>query len=243
MIVATYFGMFMPALRPPAKLNGDTRELQVRSRRAIDLDRLRERYLPNLGPTLSLPGTDYQFRAYCTKAEWGAALAAIAADIDYVKFKDTPAKYLKDDALTSAYSKMWGSIFNSFPTGSVYASGTIAPARSERTEWKRPSQLTEAEKLAAARQWDDMEPDPNDIALIEQDALTDHIRRNRGVSDAILGDIWSLSETQRRKQDVDDIFRSRAEYDIDRYTRGDHSKCTYASTKSARRACRRRNGK
>lgn len=141
MIVATSFGLFMPALRPDyATLPPDAPELQVRARRRVDLDRLR-RYMTErnleLGPTIALPHTDYQYRAYTTRATWGLALAAIAMDIDYVKFKDTPAKYHRDHKLTAAYNRVWSALFDSFPSGSVYA----RPARKGRAAASRQDDL------------------------------------------------------------------------------------------------------
>jgi hypothetical protein len=107
--------MFMPALRPPGTFdpNKDPRVLQVRTRRAQDLNRLRQDYLPELGKTIKLAGTDYEYRAYCTKAQWGAALARMADDIGYVKFKDTA----RDDQLHSLYLEMWGSILRHLSPG------------------------------------------------------------------------------------------------------------------------------
>lgn len=136
MIVATPFGLYMPALRPDFQhcIASGEPELQVRARRRVDLDRLRkfmaERGL-QLGETIALPHTDYQFRAYCTRTAWGQALAAIAEDIDYIKFKDTPAKYHGDNKLAAAYSRMWSAIFNAFPAGSVY-DNPAPPARTKR---------------------------------------------------------------------------------------------------------------
>ena len=124
MIVGTHFGLFMPALRPDhANLQVGEPELQVRSRRRVDLDRLRKFMAAHglaLGPTIALGNTDYQFRAYCTRAAWGRALAQLAMEIDYTKFKDTPKRYHRDDALTRAYERTWSAILNVFPEGSIY---------------------------------------------------------------------------------------------------------------------------
>lgn len=125
MFVGTHLGMFMPALRPDhATLPEGEPELQVRSRRRVDLDRLRKFMRANgleLGPTIVLPQqTDYQYRAYCTRAAWGQALAAFAEEIDYTKFKDTPEKKHRDHQLTSAYGRMWSALLGAFPEGSAY---------------------------------------------------------------------------------------------------------------------------
>lgn len=123
MFVATSNGMFMPALRPPGTFDPerDPRVLQVRTRRAKDLNALRRDYLPELGKTIKLRGTDYEYRAYCTRAQWGAALARMAEDIEYVKFKDTA----QDEQLHRLYLEMWGSILR-------HLSPAMRPFRSRR---------------------------------------------------------------------------------------------------------------
>lgn len=108
MIVCTSDGVYMPGLRPPGTYDPerDPRELQVRARRRQDLEILRRTHLPELGKTIRLRGTDYEYRAYCTRAQWGQALARIAEGIEYVKFKDTA----RDDQLHRLYLSMWSTI-------------------------------------------------------------------------------------------------------------------------------------
>jgi hypothetical protein len=153
MFVGTHLGMFMPALRPDhASLPDGEPELQVRARRRVDLDRLRK-FMRNhgleLGPTVVLPQqTDYQFRAYCTRAAWGQALARFAEEIDYTKFKDTPAKKHRDHALTSAYGKMWSALLNAFPAGSVYGD-----RRTARKTSGRKGQAAQASLFSDRKNW------------------------------------------------------------------------------------------
>lgn len=64
--------------------------LTVRARSAADLDRLRAR-LPELGATLTGAGTDYPHRAVVRRDHLAAAVARIAADIDYSNFKNEVA--------------------------------------------------------------------------------------------------------------------------------------------------------
>lgn len=111
MFVFNSDGVYMPALRPPKTFDiaKDPRDLQVRARRRIDLERLRENWLPELGKTIKLKGTDYEFRAYCTRQQWGQALAAMAEAIDYVKYKETTHH---DAALYSLCNRVWGAIFD-----------------------------------------------------------------------------------------------------------------------------------
>ena len=114
MWVMTPDGIYMPGLRPESKIpEGDHRELQVRSRRRKDLIALRDNYLPELGNPIKIRGTDYQWRAYCTRAEWGAALARMAEGIDYVKFKEQA----RDRELHDAYLEVWSVLASRFGTG------------------------------------------------------------------------------------------------------------------------------
>lgn len=61
--------------------------LTVRARVRADLDRLRERYLPSLSPTVAGAGTDYPYRATALRADVADALRRIAEDIRYANFK------------------------------------------------------------------------------------------------------------------------------------------------------------
>lgn len=123
MWVMTSFGIFMPGLRPAHTVaEGDNRLLQIRSRRMRDLEILRAEYLPGLGDIIKIEHTDYQYRAYCTHEQWADALARLALDIDYVKFKDTTEKKYRDKALHNLYNVLWGKILDAFPKGSVYTS-------------------------------------------------------------------------------------------------------------------------
>jgi len=80
--------------------------LTVRARRAGDLDRLRQRWLPTLGPTILGKGTDYPARATCGRRELGDALLAMALDIDYPNFKSRLAETLGADHVAAAH-RVW----------------------------------------------------------------------------------------------------------------------------------------
>lgn len=111
MWVLTSFGAFMPALRPPETVPvGDDRVIQIRARRKIDLHRLRQNYMPDLGPTYTIRGSDYECRADCTRAALAAALTRISLDIDYVSFKDTTTEVWQDDQLHRAYLRVWAAL-------------------------------------------------------------------------------------------------------------------------------------
>ena len=66
--------------------------LTVRARVRDDLDRLRERYLPSLSPTITGAGTDYRYRATVPHEKLAHAMAAIVRDIDYCNFKSEVAR-------------------------------------------------------------------------------------------------------------------------------------------------------
>ena len=80
-------------------------DVMVRTRFRKDLDRLRETYLPELGPTIAR-GSDYPYRAFVSKERFGEALDAMAQDIDYTNFKDqVTAEFGK--ARHDLYMQVW----------------------------------------------------------------------------------------------------------------------------------------
>jgi hypothetical protein len=135
-------GMYMPALRPAHTVPaGDNRLLQIRSRRFVDLVRLKNEYLPELGEIIELPHTDYEFRAYCTHEQWANALARAALDIDYVKFKEQSEKKYGDKKLHEVYTAMWSTVYARLSTHKIFTrqKSTSKRARVTRGNW---SQLT-----------------------------------------------------------------------------------------------------
>lgn len=122
MWIMTHFGILMPALRPKdTVLPGDERVVQIRARRAQDLNYLRDHYAPYLGKTIALGNTDYQYRAYCTREDLADIMAKLALDMDYVKFKETAEVYHGDKKLHAVYMRIWGVVLDAFETGSLYA--------------------------------------------------------------------------------------------------------------------------
>ena len=83
-----------------------TDHLTVRARVAADLDALRDRYLPELGETITGAGTDYAHRATCSHAAFAAAQVKIALDIDYGNFKNQVAQ-TQGGARAKLYSELW----------------------------------------------------------------------------------------------------------------------------------------
>ena len=84
---------------------GDT-HLTVRARVAQDLDRLRERYLPDLSSTRAGAGTDYPYRASVSARSWALALSDMGRDIDYSNFKDEVAR-VQGHARAHVYANVW----------------------------------------------------------------------------------------------------------------------------------------
>ena len=109
MWIMTPFGILMPSDRTAYTPEGDERTLQVRTRRARDLDILRALYLPELGETIHTPTFDYNYRAYCTREQFAAAMAKMVMDIDYEKFKPTTDRF-DDNELHGVYNSIWGSV-------------------------------------------------------------------------------------------------------------------------------------
>ena len=85
--------------------------LTVRARARVDLDRLRDRYLPQLGDTIKGGGTDYPFRAMVKRDDLASAMSAIAEDLDYSNFKNMVAVELGEPR-ADTYSDVWSTLLN-----------------------------------------------------------------------------------------------------------------------------------
>lgn len=119
MWIMTSWGVLMPGLRPAEHVPaGDIREIQIRARRRVELERVCDFY-PEVGlkkeNIVYLSFTDYEFRLYCTKAELGALLALMALDVDYVKFKSSTERF-KEEKLHLFYNRVWGIYYDMFST-------------------------------------------------------------------------------------------------------------------------------
>lgn len=81
-------------------------DLTVRARCAADLDHLRDRYMPQLSPTLHGGGSDYPYRAHISHPLFAAGLALMAFDITYPNFKDEIYRQhgIRREAV---YTKVW----------------------------------------------------------------------------------------------------------------------------------------
>ena len=81
-------------------------DLTVRTRVAGDLERLREKYMPELSATLRNAGTDYPYRATISHADFAAGMERIASDIHYSNFKATVGKEMGRNR-AHIYAKVW----------------------------------------------------------------------------------------------------------------------------------------
>jgi hypothetical protein len=93
---------------------GDER-LCVRARVREDLDRLRERFLPELTETVETAGSDYRYRAWVEPEQFAAGLAEIGRGIDYPNFKNEVGRVDPDRA--SPYHEVWGALGRLQPGG------------------------------------------------------------------------------------------------------------------------------
>jgi len=98
-----FFSVVMKPVKPGAP--GDL--LVVRARAEGDLEALRDKYMPDLGPIISTPNGDYKYRAAITPQAFTAGLAALVADVTYSNFKSevmTAQGYERE----GVYMRVWG---------------------------------------------------------------------------------------------------------------------------------------
>lgn len=261
------FGILMPAIRPPKTVaRGDDRTMQIRTRRAKDLDILRAEYMRGkLGPNIHTPNFDYQFRAYCTPESWALALAQMSMEIDYTKFKPTTDRY-EDDELHTCYNRIWGVVMNELspvahqnrywqkngsndwewrPSGTGYpvtstAGGYVSPkGRSVTTlDLSSRADIDESRRL--------------DRWLENADRRDNPTGRNTSADrDEYLPEAWAADDTaELKKVDdarkvVEDIYDEiESILDAERANGPiEHSKCFHANTPNAKAKCRAKHRK
>jgi 8-oxo-dGTP pyrophosphatase MutT (NUDIX family) len=103
MWLMTDFGFFSIVAKPGQADRGD---LTVRARAYGDLVRLRDRFLPTLGPIATGTGTDYRYRAVAPAADVARAAARAVAAIDYGNFKGAVAAR-QGHGRSAVYGKVW----------------------------------------------------------------------------------------------------------------------------------------
>jgi hypothetical protein len=104
MWLITRYGFFSVVRKP-----GDD-NLTIRARARADLEALRLRYLPDLGPVRVGEGTDYRYRASATHASFAEAVSRTVMDIDYSNFKDTVADEQGVER-AQAYGRVWADLW------------------------------------------------------------------------------------------------------------------------------------
>ena len=100
MWLLTNFGFFSTVKKPGEQ------HLTVRARSGGDLDRLRERYRPSLGPTLEGVGTDYRYRAVASTEEVANAMTEIVRELDYSNFKSEVGRRM-GYGRSRVYGRVW----------------------------------------------------------------------------------------------------------------------------------------
>jgi hypothetical protein len=86
-------------------------DLVVRSRIGGDLEALRSKFMPKLGPTLQLPGRDYPYRAFVDKDSFAEGMVRLVLALDYVNFKSHILK-IAGLARELLYAQVWSVMNN-----------------------------------------------------------------------------------------------------------------------------------
>lgn len=93
-----------------AKAPAGPDEVCIRARVRKDLDNLRNKYLPTLGPTIAGTGTDYQYRAVAKRKDWAEALAKMGEDCNYSNFKGKIG--MESHARSHEYMTVWSHLYD-----------------------------------------------------------------------------------------------------------------------------------
>lgn len=223
MWIMTSFGVLMPSVRPEGTVPaGDNRLIQVRARRAQDLRILKAEYLPELGEIIEIPYSDYEYRAYCTHEQWAAALAAMAMDIDYTKFKPTTETKYRDPQLHALYNRIWSLFFGFVSTKEHQARYWHGPAGDRINRFKRGSKRGTVK--AADFDWGQYEP------------TTGSPRFSDLVGTVVDPEADAIAAVPVEWDDEIPVTR-RPDGTID------HSECDHGQGRNAKRRCQRRNTK
>ena len=103
MWIFTNVGFFSAVQKP------GTDFLTIRARVRDDLDALREKYLPELSPTIDHAGTDYPWRATVPHKAFAAALSQLVMDIDYSNYKNEVAARQGNER-AHRYGRVWAAL-------------------------------------------------------------------------------------------------------------------------------------
>jgi len=86
-------------------------EVTIRARCREDLEALNV-WCPRMGAIVETPGRDYAYRATASKADWAAAVAILAQDIDYPNFKEAARRRNRLPGRLAAYHQIWEALRN-----------------------------------------------------------------------------------------------------------------------------------
>jgi hypothetical protein len=225
MWVMTSFGILMPAIRPAHTiLAGDERTMQIRTRRARDLDILRARYMPTtLGANIHTPDKDYEYRAYCTPHAFALALAAITVEIDYLKFKPTTEKKFGDRELHDTYNAIWSTVLYHLSTPKHRHDYWVNSAPPGGWSQHRTSSATGFPALPASTTSRSYDRD-----------------QNAYVRDVTGDEPWSTYD-EPGAAGFDELYAEMDELlETQRTSRIDHSLCEHGTGAAAKARCRRR---
>jgi 8-oxo-dGTP pyrophosphatase MutT (NUDIX family) len=100
---------FFSVVCKPGDMKAGT--LTIRARVQLDLETLREQYLPSLGPTTKNAGTDYPYRAKAKRSEVASALAQMIQQLNYDNFKNEVAEKQGPDR-AEAYHEVWKLLYD-----------------------------------------------------------------------------------------------------------------------------------
>lgn len=90
----------------------DGERIVVRARRPGDLEKLSES-MPGLSEVEVSPGRDYRYRAFASREDFAAGVAAVALDIDYSNFKSrVDSKPLERRTSRNLYSDVCHRVWN-----------------------------------------------------------------------------------------------------------------------------------
>lgn len=103
MWLITNFGFFSIVQKSGEK------DLTVRARVKKDLEKLREKYLPELGEIKENVGTDYLYRAHASHTALAKAIGCIVQDINYDNFKNCVARE-QGHHRAHVYSRVWDNL-------------------------------------------------------------------------------------------------------------------------------------
>lgn len=164
MWIFTGYGAYFPSQRPADTMaEGETHTIQIRTRRKIELERLKAFYpeIPT-GDIVFFPHTDYEYRMYCTPTALGMLLALMAADIDYTKFKPTTEIY-GESKLHAAYNRIWAVLYDTFSTNR-YLDQRRIPSQSRN----RPNPSRRKARKAAEQRREDNQQSVYDVVSIRR---------------------------------------------------------------------------